>query len=98
MKFEVDTSQLTSATGTSREILDEISDDRARMYSAMRALDGMWAGKTHDAFVVQYEKDDESMKALIQDISTVIDNFGTARENYDRCEESAKDIAGRIRV
>lgn len=98
MKFEVDTNQLSTAVGSLQDVLNEISDQREKMYSAIKVLDGMWVGESHDAFFTQYENDNEMMTALIQDLSTVIVNFGTARENYDTCEESAKDMARQIRI
>lgn len=98
MKFEVDTIQLASDTESLRESLRKISDCRMKMYDAIRALDRMWKGAAHDTYVAQCEKDEEQMKALIQEITAVINNIGTARENYDKCEESVKEIAGQIRI
>lgn len=98
MKFEVDTNQLAAAVRSLQDDLNGISDQRAKMYSSIRALDGMWMGASHDAFLAQYESDNEMMVELIRDLSAVFGNFGTARDNYDTCEESAKDIAKQIRV
>lgn len=98
MKFEVDTNQLAAAVGSLQETLNEISDNQAKMYSVIESLEGMWKGEAHDTFAAQYENDNEMMAALIQDIDIVIENFGTARESYDTCEESAKDIARQIQI
>lgn len=98
MKFEVDTNQLSMTVSSCQDILHDISNQQHRMYAAIKELDGMWAGESHDAFLVQYEKDNEMMTALIQDLDVIIGNFGTARENYDSCEESAKDMARQIHI
>lgn len=98
MKFEVDTNQLSTTVKSLQDALNEISDNRIKMYSAIEALDGMWMGQAHDAFLTQYENDNEMLIALIQDIDTVFENYGIARKNYDDCEESAKDIARQIRI
>lgn len=98
MKLEVDTGQLAVTVGELQETLKDIADNRTNMYASIEALNRMWKGKAHDAFVKQCERDNEVMAALIQDINSVFGNFGKARENYDACEESAKDIARRIQI
>ena len=98
MKFEVDTNQLGTAVRSMLDALSEISNQRITMYSAIKTLDGMWVGESHDVFLAQYENDNEMMASLIQDLNTVVGNFGTARENYDACEESVKDLVRQISI
>lgn len=98
MKFEVDTDQLSATVRSLQDVLNEISDQRVKMYSAIKELDSMWIGEAHDAFLIQYENDNEMMEKMIQDLNEVVENFGTARENYDVCEESVKDMIRKIRI
>lgn len=98
MKFEVDTGQLGTTVRSLLDVLSEISDQRMKMYAAIKTLDGMWVGESHDVFLTQYENDNEMMVSLIQDLNTVIGHFGTARENYDACEESVKDLIRQISI
>lgn len=98
MKFEVDTDQLSATVRSLQDVLNEISDQRVKMYSAIKELDSMWIGEAHDTFLIQYENDNEMMEKMIQDLNEVVGNFGTARENYDSCEESVKDMIRKIRI
>ena len=38
------------------------------------------------------------MVSLIKELNTVIGNFGTARENYDACEEAVKELIRQISI
>ena len=98
MKFEVETGQVQNLTQNFQDALSQISGNKQRMYQALEGLDGMWQGQAHDAFVAQYQKDNQEMETLIQELQQVAENIGTARQEYDNCEQEVKDMISAINV
>lgn len=98
MKFDVDTGRLARTVSNLSEKLTRIEESQKRMYTALESLDGMWAGEAHDAFKVQYVQDDRLMTEMISGIRDTITDIGSARQEYDTCEEEVKQMALSIRV
>ena len=98
MKFEVDTSQLARTVSKLTTVLQEIEDDKKKMYLDLEALDAMWAGEAHDAFKAQYTIDDQFMRDLLDAIGGMIGDVSEARQEYDLCEEEVKQLASSIRI
>ena len=98
MKFDVETGQLNTMVQSFQESLTQISGNRERMYQALEALDGMWKGQSHDAFVAQYSADNEKMVALIKDLQQLAENMGKARQSYDTCEQEVKSAIASIQI
>ena len=49
-----------------QETLNQISQNREKMYQALESLNGMWQGSAHDAFTAQYQSDNPGNAAADQ--------------------------------
>lgn len=98
MKFEVETGQVQSLTQNFQAALTQITGNKQKMYQALEELDGMWQGKAHDTFVAQYQKDNEAMEQLLKELQEVCENIGKARQEYDNCEESVRELISAVEI
>lgn len=98
MKFDVETGQVNSMVQSFKETLNQVSQNRERMYQALEALNGMWDGPAHDAFTVQYQSDNQEMQQLIKELQTVAENISKARAEYDTCEQNVKSEIAAIQI
>lgn len=92
MKFEVDTTQVADTRARLQAALDSVAESRTAMLQAIEALNGMWVGPAHDAYLTQFAADSEMTSGVIGEIQNLINLVDTARRSYDTCEQTVKDL------
>ena len=98
MKFEVETTTVRSTVTRMEETIQHIAENRAGMFAAMEALDGMWAGQAHDAFAAQYVSDNELVLAVITGVQDIIEKISVARQSYETCESEAVEMIAAVQI
>ena len=98
MRFEVDTTQVGQAVHSMDDLIKQISDQRKKMMTAIDEMNGMWIGSAHDAFLAQFQKDNQSMIELISLLKQMSGKYSEARTAYDTCEASAVNTIAAIQV
>lgn len=98
MKFDVETGQVNTMVQSYQETLNQISQNREKMYQALESLNGMWQGSAHDAFIAQYQSDNQEMQQLIRELQRVAENISKARAEYDTCEQNVKSEIAAIQI
>lgn len=98
MKFDVETGQVNTMVQSYQETLNQISQNREKMYQALESLNGMWQGSAHDAFTAQYQSDNQEMQQLIKELQRVAENISKARVEYDTCEQNVKSEIAAIQI
>lgn len=98
MVFEVDISQVAVANRALQDAMGRVEWGRVQMYQALEALEGMWAGEAHDAFLTQYTTDNELMVGVCQEVQQVLDYLEEARETYDACERDVNDRIAQVQI
>lgn len=98
MKFEVDIDQMQNMVQQLTGTLNNITKNKDAMYASIEALDGMWKGPAHDAFLIEYQTDHEKMVQLIRDIGLVFTDIDQARQAYVNCENSVKGMIDAIHI
>ena len=68
------------------------------MFDQIKALDAMWTGTAHDAFMVQFGNDAERMEEIIKFAGEFLDDLRYAHNEYTRCESSVNDIVNSLRA
>lgn len=98
MTFEVETSTLESTIRSMETELADIVEISNRLYAALEALDGMWEGKAHDTFALQYRSDQNRLKNICKKLDNAIVDLSKARQKYDSCEQSVKNKISGITI
>ena len=95
MKFQVDTNTLADDVKAMESDLDALRRSEEAMRGAVESLSGMWAGEAHDAFVVQFENDEQFLQSFLTALQKQIADLREAKENYESCESAVRSsIAG----
>ena len=98
MKFDVETGQVNTMVQSYQETLNQISQNREKMYQALESLNGMQQGSAHDAFTAQYQLDNQEMQQLLRELQRVAENISKARVEYDTCEQNVKSEIAAIQI
>lgn len=98
MKFEVETGQVSMTVTKLQQALDNVSRKREKMFQAIEALNGMWVGPAHDAYLARCTLDNAEVLSVVAEIQEVINAVSTARQSYDSCEQQAVDMIASIRI
>lgn len=98
MKFEVETEQVSVTVTKLQQALDSVSRKRESMFQAIEALNGMWIGQAHDAYMTQCTLDNAELLSVVTEIQEVINAVSTARQSYDSCEQQAVELIAAVNV
>ena len=98
MKFEVETEQVSVTVTKLQQALDGVSRKRESMFQAIEALNGMWIGQAHDAYMTQCTLDNAELLSVVTEIQEVINAVSTARQSYDSCEQQAVELIAAVNV
>lgn len=98
MKFEVETEQVSVTVTKLQQALDSVSRKRESMFQAIEALNGMWIGQAHDAYMTQCTLDNAELLSVVTEIQEVINAVSTARQSYDSCEQQAVELIAALSV
>lgn len=66
--------------------------------SQMHALNGMWTGQAHDAFLQRFEQDRIRNQNMINYIRETLEAIEYAEMEYIRCENNVAGLVDSIRV
>ena len=75
-----------------------IDDNYKNMFEEIRALDAMWEGPTHDAFVRQVVQDSESMEEIVEYLKEILEDLRYAHKEYTGCERQVSDIVNSLNM
>lgn len=92
MRFEVETGQVSMTVTKLQQALDNVLRKREKMFQAIEALNGMWIGQAHDAYLAQCTLDNAEVLSVAAEIQKVINAVDTARQTYDSCEQQAVEL------
>lgn len=98
MKFEVETGQVSMTVTKLQQALDNVSRKREKMFQAIEALNSMWIGQAHDAYMTQCTLDNSEVISVVAEIQEVINAVSTARQSYDSCEQQAVELIASLTV
>ncbi len=93
----VDTDSLTQTRKDLQESLKRIRMYVENISGHMAALNSMWTGDAHEAFLAQADSDIGFLREACDGIQSVIDFEDTALSRYDSCERQVAEVVSQIR-
>lgn len=96
--IEVNTNTLKSDVSEIDGELRAILQCAEKLASTLSQLEGMWDGNAKQAFSSAVRDDLNRLKELVKAMQNLTGKTGTAREEYDRCENAVSQIIASIRV
>lgn len=97
-KIAINTGILQSDITALENAILTVKNKMENMFTNMKAMDNMWKGTAHDAFMVQFTNDYNSMKDLCDILTNLLDNIKTAKKEYEQCEDSINTIINDIQI
>lgn len=97
-KIRVNTNSLDKTKQSLQEKLNNIKAAMEQIENDMTALNAMWSGEAHDAFVVSTDTDIQFLNNVCESIQNVIDYEETAVTEYNKCERQVADLIAKINV
>lgn len=97
-KIRVNTDSLSRTRQNLQEKLQKIQTEMEQISSDMNALNAVWSGEAHDAFVQSAESDIQYLKSVCDQIQDIINYEGNAVKEYNKCEQQVADLIARIRI
>ena len=98
MEIEIKTEALKNDAKQMSEALSRLKGDIGNMNEAVASLNGMWQGRSHDAFVNQYLSDYDKMSELCKTVDKLIGCLNFAVEQYDFCDDSVRNLVKTIKI
>lgn len=96
--IEVNTNILKADVSEIENELQSVLQCAGNLEATLSQLEGMWDGNAKQAFSVAVKDDIDRLKDLVKAMQNLTGKTGTAREEYDRCENSVAQIISSIRV
>lgn len=96
--IEVNTNILKADVSEIENELRGVLQCAGNLETALSQLEGMWDGNAKQAFSLAVRDDIDRLKELVRAMQDLTGKTGTAREEYDRCENSIAQIIASIRV
>lgn len=97
-EIAVDTNLLQSDINNMRASLEKVKRKTESMFQEINALNGMWEGPAHEAFMRQFAADYQKMKELQGTIGKLIDCMQYADREYVTCENDIYSIINAVRI
>ncbi|MBR3644500.1 MAG: WXG100 family type VII secretion target, partial [Parasporobacterium sp.] len=88
MTFDVELPYLGSAADQLKEKVQNLIRRQQTLYQALKDLDSMWEGESHDLFWDQYDKDSSYMTQLFANLDRIADQAKNACQEYNNCEQN----------
>lgn len=96
--IEVNTNILKADISEIESELRAVLKCSERLTATLSQLEGMWDGNAKQAFSTAVRDDINRLKDLVKALQDLTGKTGTAREEYDRCENAVEQIIASIRV
>lgn len=96
--IKISTTRLNGDAQTVQEQIQTISREMESMQESVAALNAMWSGPGHSAFVRAFQKDMEALGQLVKELEELQAFEVYAGEQYETCEKQVADLVSSIRV
>lgn len=79
-------------------VLADIRVVNRNMAEAVTSLNGMWAGKAHDALMAQFKADEADIESLILHLEKLMKKLYSAKKEYTACEKEVNGVAASLQA
>jgi WXG100 family type VII secretion target len=95
-RIEIDTGRLNQTIQDMTDLLGQVKSQSDGIYGDVTELDAMWDGSANSAFNRQFLSDRARLAEICQDLEGHIQRMGTAKEEYDNCENAVAELVNAI--
>ena len=83
----VDLEKMGKDIQTLTDNIKTIREDINQLFCIVEELDSMWDGQANEAFMNQFNQDNENFKIVCDNVEGMIKEMNEARNEYIKCEE-----------
>lgn len=96
--LKVDTSTLKNDAAEIRRLTDNAVANLKKMYAGMTELDAMWDGLANQAFMAQFQADQQEFQNICDEIIRLSEDMNAASGKYNNCENQVYATVSSINI
>jgi len=98
MKLEINVDALKNDIGSLNSYRSNLQSRIDELSDGMNSLNNSWDGTARQAYMIQYEADETTIRDILTALDEFIQTLEYARDEYQNCENAVNSAVKAIRI